>query len=64
MIKYYVISLAKATDAIFILIKVHLGGSMGPIFTAPYPKKKQKKTVSNDNEPIAVKVDIEIVCTH
>ena len=43
MIKYYVISLAKATDAIFILIKVHLGGSMGPIFTAPQQKKKKTK---------------------
>ena len=34
MIKYYVISLEEAIDAIFILIRVHLGGSTS--LRAPY----------------------------
>ena len=55
MIKYYVISLEKAIDAIFILIKVHLGeGVYGP---------HTYRQISNDNEPIAMKFNMEIVRT-
>ena len=45
-----------ANDKILILVKVHFGGLQAPYLQTP-------KTAFNNNELVAMKFDIETVCT-